>query len=292
VHPHPDGAKAAHDSLVLFRQLHDAHRAAYAQTLLAVEGVAGPDVADSLDLLDEADARFAAEGDRWGQALTLFLRMELHFAAGAADEATGCAERALTTFRALDDHWGISAVQYHLGLALHRMGDWPQARTVYLGALAEGRRVGLANTVQYALADLGHVELALGDPEQAARYFAEAHAAAVQLGAEGNPVAALGEGLLHRQRGAYDAARRYYASAERLAGGKSDWVAALSGLGFAAEQDGDLDGAEKSFGRGRGRRAPRRGTPRRRTSAWMLARHPLIKCEDCISGRRGTRCPM
>ncbi len=250
VHPHPDGAKAAHASLVLFQRLGDAHRAAYAQTLLAVEGVAGSDVADSLALLDEADVRFATEGDHWGQALTLFVRMELHFAVGAADEATGCGERALTMFRALDDHWGISAVQYHLGLALHRTGDWAQARTVYLGALAEGRRVGLANTVQYALANLGHVELALGDPEQAARYFAEAHAAAVHLGAEGNPVAALGEGLLVRRRGAYDAARRYYATAERLAGEKPDWVAAaLCGLAYAAEHDGDLHEAEELFGR-------------------------------------------
>ncbi len=262
VHPHPDGAKAAHHSMVLFRRLADLHRAAYAQTLLAVEGVAGPDVADALRLLDEADARFATEGDRWGRALALFVRMELHFAAGSPAEATDCAERALSLFRALDDHWGISAVQYHRGLALHRRGDWPQARTVYRGALTEGRRVGPANTVQYALANLGHVELALGDIEQAEAHFAEAHGMAVRLGAEGNPVAALGEGLLARQRGDHDGARRHYAIARRLAGSQPDWTAAAwSGLAFVAEQEGDLAGAEELHVRA-ARLAGETGVPR------------------------------
>ena len=130
-------------------------------------------------------------------------------------------------------------------MALHRRGDWAQAQAVYRGAVAEGRRVGQANTVQYALANLGHVELALGDVDRAERHFAEAHAAAVQLGADGNPVAALGEGLLARQRGEYDAARRHYATAQRLAGAQPDWTAAAwSGLAFVEEHDGAVERAE------------------------------------------------
>ncbi len=244
VHPDPDCAAAAGESLTMLRRLGDLHRAAYAQTLLAVEGIAGPDNARSLAGLEEAETRFRADADPWGRALVLFVRMELHFAAGAPDAATECARRALDLFRGLDDHWGISAVQYHLGLALHRAGEWEQARSVYEGALDEGRRVGLANTVQHALAHLGHVALALGDPEQAERCFAESHVTAVQLGADGNPVAALGEGLLARQRGDLPAARRHYAAAQRLAQHKPDWTAAaLNGLGAVAEHEGDLDAA-------------------------------------------------
>ncbi|HEX8345916.1 MAG TPA: BTAD domain-containing putative transcriptional regulator [Actinoplanes sp.] len=244
VHPDPDCSAAAGESLALLRRLGDLHRAAYAQTLLAVEGIAAPDIARSLAGLDEAEARFRAETDPWGRALVLFVRMELHFAAGAPDAATESAHRALELFRSLDDHWGISAVQYHLGLALHRAGQWEQARSVYEGALDEGRRVGLANTVQHALAHLGHVALALGDPEQAERYFAESHVTAVQLGSDGNPVAALGEGLLARRRSDLPAARRHYAAAQRLAQHKPDWTAAaLNGLGALAEHEGDLDAA-------------------------------------------------
>ena len=58
-----------------------------------------------------------------------------------------------------------------------------------------------ANTVQYALAGAGHVTLLLGDADRAAQLFAESHAVARQLGAEGNPRAAVGEGLLARERG-------------------------------------------------------------------------------------------
>jgi tetratricopeptide (TPR) repeat protein len=173
--------------------------------------------------------------------------MELHSALGELDRASEYAERALTIFRALRDHWGTSAVQYHLGLALHRAGRVEEAMAVYEAALAEGREVGLANTVQYLLANMGHIALLLGDNERAERHFAEARVVAQQLGAQGNPLASLGEGLLARQRGDLGAARRHYSEAIQALSGPStrDWAAAaMTGLGFVSELAGDLDEAE------------------------------------------------
>ncbi len=60
----------------------------------------------------------------------------------------------MSIFRTLDDHWGVSAIHYHLGLALHRAGRLEAALDAYEEALTEGRRVGRANTVQYALANI------------------------------------------------------------------------------------------------------------------------------------------
>ena len=104
------------------------------------------------------------------------------------------ANRALLAFRTLGDQWGESAIQFHLGMALHRAGRLEQALEMYEGALASVRDVGPANTVQYALAGAGHVALLLGDADRAGQLFADSHAIARQLGAVGNPRAAVGEG--------------------------------------------------------------------------------------------------
>ena len=132
-------------------------------------------------------------------------------------------------------------------MALHRAGRLAEALAMYEGALASVRDVGPANTVQYALAGAGHVTLLLGDADRAATLFAESHAVARQLGAEGNPRAAVGDGLLARERGDLTAARERFTFAQQLLAGltEPEWTAAaLVGLGHVAEADGDLDSAE------------------------------------------------
>jgi len=109
------------------------------------------------------------------------------------------------------------------------------------------RDVGPANTVQYALAGAGHVTLLLGDADRAEQLFAESHAVAQQLGATGNPRAAVGEGLLARDRSDLATARERLTFAQELLAGltEPEWTAAaLVGLGHVAEADGDLDSAE------------------------------------------------
>jgi tetratricopeptide (TPR) repeat protein len=246
VHPDPRCAAAARAGRELFAADGDTLNTAYCETLLAVEGIDGPDPAGSLRLLDEAAVEFDRAGDRWGHALELFVRMELQFLAGDADAATAHGARALELFRTLDDHWGISAVQYHHGLALHRAGRLDAALAVHEAALAQGRR-GLTNTVPYALADLGHVALELGDHDRAERHFTEATVIARQLGAEGSPAAALGQGHLARQRGDLDTAARHYHTALHLLAGRGtpEWEAAAhNGLGFVTALVGDLPAAE------------------------------------------------
>jgi predicted ATPase/DNA-binding SARP family transcriptional activator len=250
VHPHPPSAAAARRAAALLRTLADERREAYATALLAVEGIATVDPLASLATLDEAEAVFRTGDDRWGLAFCRFVRMELQFAAGALDEATGCAAAAVAAFRELDDRWGVSAVQYHHGLALQRAGRWHEARAAFQGTLAEGRRLSLANTVQYALAHLGHVAIVLSDTRLAERCFVESHVAAVQLGAAGNPVAAVGEAVLARERGDWAAAGAHYARARDLTADRLDWLAvALGGMAAVAVHDGDRAAAAALYGR-------------------------------------------
>jgi len=248
VHPSGACAPSARESWEIFHEIGDHHRAAMSRTLMAVEGIGRPDVTTTVGMLAEATDEFVRAGDEWGQALALFVETELHCVAGSLDEATGLAHRTLAYFRRLDDHWGISAIQYHLGLAQHRAGRLTDAMRTYDAALTEGRLVGKANTIQYLLANMGHIALLLGDADRAERLFTEASVAAHDLGADGSPLAALGEGLLARHRGDLTAAERHFYQALGMltAPEVRDWAAAAtSGLGFVAELSGDLATAEQ-----------------------------------------------
>ena len=146
-------------------------------------------------------------------------------------------------------------MQYHYGMALHRAGLFHEAVEVYRSALSEGR-IGLTNTVQYALANLGNISLLIGDLDGADAYFTSAHAVARELGADASTLALLGQGDLARLRGDSDQARHHYTAA--LAGSSEtetpDWAAiALNGLGRLDLEHGDLDAAH-----------------RRHTRAWQL----------------------
>src|SRR4051794_6807165 len=184
VHPNPACAAAAGESRGLFIELGDRFRAALSDTLAAVEAIGGPGTDAAFAVLAEADREFIQDGDAWCSALADFVRLELHAGTGDLDAATAIGHRALLAFRALGDQWGESAIQFHLGMALHRAGRLEQALEMYDGALTSVRDVGPANTVQYALAGAGHVALLLGDADRAEQLFAESHAVARQLGAD------------------------------------------------------------------------------------------------------------
>jgi predicted ATPase/tetratricopeptide (TPR) repeat protein len=247
VHPSPVCADAARASLAELDRLAELHAAAYSRSLLAVEGIAGPLDPAPEDLLAAARESFAAADDRWGLALTLFVEMELQFFTGDHKRGRAVFHEALNEFRRLEDHWGISAVQYHLGLALHRAGEHAEALEVYRSALSEGR-IGLTNTVQYALASLGHISLLLEDLDGAAAYFASAHAVARELGSDASVLALLGEGHLARLRDQPDRAEERYTTAQGqlVAAETPDWTAiAWNGLGSVAAERGDFAAAHQ-----------------------------------------------
>jgi predicted ATPase/DNA-binding SARP family transcriptional activator/tetratricopeptide (TPR) repeat protein len=245
VHPSPVCGEAARQSLEDLVRQGDEHAAAYSRTLLAVEAIAGLTRPEPAELLAAAREAFDAAHDRWGQALALFVEMELLFAAGKLEAGRITFQRALALFRQLGDHWGISAVQYHYGMALHRAGLLPEALEVYRSALSEGR-IGLTNTVQYALANLGHISLLIDDLNGAHAYFTSAHSVARELGAEVSVLALLGQGHLARLRGEDVEAFNHYTTAlSRMVQTETpDWAAiALNGLARLAYEQGDADAA-------------------------------------------------
>ena len=122
VHPAAECATAAAQSRELFAELGDDFRTALSTTLLAVEAIGSSAPGSAFELLTAADQEFERDEDVWCSALVRFVEMELHAVAGEMDEAVASANRALEAFRTLGDQWAISAIQFHLGKALHRTG--------------------------------------------------------------------------------------------------------------------------------------------------------------------------
>ena len=103
VHPSPRCAETARESLAIFEDLGESSRAALSRVLLAVEGVTGQDRDRAEDLLREAEAQFAADGDAWGDGVIGFVRMETALKNGDETAAVSIGRAAAATFRRLDD---------------------------------------------------------------------------------------------------------------------------------------------------------------------------------------------
>ena len=151
VHPNPACAGAAGQSRELFAELGDAFRAALSDTLLAVEAIGSDDPAEAFTVLAEAEREFTRDGDAWCAALADFVRLELHAGTGDLDAATAVGHRALLAFRALGDQWGVSAIQFHLGMALHHAGRLARGAGHVRGRARQrpGRRTGEHRPVRH-----------------------------------------------------------------------------------------------------------------------------------------------
>jgi tetratricopeptide (TPR) repeat protein len=259
VHPSPRCAETAAESLAIFEDLGDAWRAALSRVLLAVEGVTGADRESSEGLLRDAEEQFARDGDTWGPAVAGFVRMETALKNGEEASAVRIGRAAAAAFRQLDDPWGLSAIQYHLGWGLRQFGRYDEAARALEEAIDVAGGAGLYNTVQWALADLAFEKISTGNLEEASALLDQAAAASEHVGdGAGEVLAGFGRGLLSRIRGDWKDARMLFGDA-------ADSFAALGtpvpeGLAIAAvarcdeEDDRDVpaaDGYESALAIGR-----------------------------------------
>jgi predicted ATPase/DNA-binding SARP family transcriptional activator len=253
VHPSREAAEAARQSLELFAGAKDPGRAAISQLLLAVEGVAGGDVAGCLEQVAAARGTLAGIGDRWGQALADFVEMEILLRNGADERALPLAETAIASFEDLGDDWGRSAVPMHLGAGLRLAGRTEEAVTVLHRALRVCRAAGLENNVARVYAELGGAAADVGNGEVALRWYGECEQVARSLGNDTMlSLASLGYGTVARLRRDPTAARRHFTDALEVTGRAAmvaESVAALTGLAAAHIDSGDLDDAAATLAR-------------------------------------------
>ncbi|HWH35235.1 MAG TPA: BTAD domain-containing putative transcriptional regulator [Acidimicrobiales bacterium] len=246
VHPSPDAAEAARQSLALVDG--DTPAAALGRLLVAVEAVAGIDVAAHLDEVDHARHLLHQAGDRWGTALADFVEMEIHLHHGAEARALPLGQAAVAAFTQLGDDWGRSAVPLHLGAGLRRAGRPADAAEVLHQALAACREAGLANNAARTYAELGGAAADAGHVAEGERWFAECQRLAADLGDDTLAcLALLGQGTLARLAGDPAVAVEHFATAHAraIAAGVGTAVdAAVVGLAGAHLDAGRLDDAD------------------------------------------------
>ena len=251
VHPSPRCAETAQESLAIFEDLGDDSRAALSRVLLAVEGVTGQDRDRAEDLLREAEAQFAADGDAWGDGVVGFVRMETALKNGDETAAVSIGRATAATFRQLDDPWGLSAILYHLGWGLRQFGRYDEGSRVLEEAIDVAAGAGLYNTVQWALADLAIAQLHLGDEEAARELFDRASAASEHVGdGAGAVLACYGHGLLAQVGGEWGLARDRFTEAYVGFGELGTPVhqgLALAGLARCDEAAGDATAAGERY---------------------------------------------
>jgi predicted ATPase/DNA-binding SARP family transcriptional activator len=251
VHPSPRCAEAAQESLAIFDELTDRSRAALSRVLLAVEGVTGADREFADNLLREAEAQFARDGDIWGEGVIGFVRMETALKTGDEENAVPIGRAAAAIFRQLDDPWGLSAILYHLGWGLRQFGRYEEGSRVLEEAIDVAASAGLHNTMQWALADLGLAQLHLGNEATAQELFDRASAASEYVGdGAGTVLAGYGHGLLAQGRRDWRQARERFTGAH-LGFGTLDTPVpqglALAGLARCDEAEGNLTPARERY---------------------------------------------
>jgi tetratricopeptide (TPR) repeat protein len=218
VHPSPECARAAAESLSVFEATGDTARAALSKVLLAVEGVAGAPGADqSARLLEEAEADFAREagiGGDWGRAYVAYVRMEIALKHGGPEDAAELGNAAASAFRTIDDRWGLSGVLQHLGRGMREYGRYDESEAMLREALVVSRAAGKDATVPWILAEIGILLALRGDRTRAESAFHDSMTASRRVGdGAGGVLASHGTGLLHQLALDWDAARSSYTDA-------------------------------------------------------------------------------
>jgi predicted ATPase len=220
VHPTPAGARAAEESLALFRRADDAAGGAISQLLAAVEGVGHGDTAWYLRMVQQARATLQSCEDTWGVALADFVEMEIRLHHGQAEAALACGRHAFDAFDALDDDWGRSAVMLHLGYGLRIAGRVDEAETILHQAAELSRAGGLPNNLARSLTELGEARLFRGDAVGARPWFNECEEIARDLGNDTLlTLAELGRGAASRLEGEAGEAAHHYRLALSLSTG-------------------------------------------------------------------------
>jgi tetratricopeptide (TPR) repeat protein len=220
VHPTPAGARAAEESLALFRQADDEARAAISQLLAAVEGVGAGDTDRYLEMVEQARSTLRAHGDAWGVALADFVEMEIRLHHGQVEAALAFGHEAAHAFDTLEDDWGRSAVRLHLGYGLRVAGRVDEAEDILHRAVMLSRAGGFPNNLARSFIELGEARLHRGDADGALPWFAECEAIARDLGNDTlMALAALGRGVASRLRGEVAEAERHYQHALSLSTG-------------------------------------------------------------------------
>jgi predicted ATPase/DNA-binding SARP family transcriptional activator len=131
-------------------------------------------------MADRALASFRALGDQWGIAAALSTRAKLAMIRGDPAAALGDAQQSLAMFRELGDRWGQLQAIEWLGAAEAVTGDHGEAGRLHHHGLRVAEELGLWPQAADALSWLGRNALHSGDLAQAREFLERAMRLAIE----------------------------------------------------------------------------------------------------------------
>ncbi|MER5322973.1 BTAD domain-containing putative transcriptional regulator [Streptosporangium roseum] len=193
----------------LCAQIADPRDRAEAQWLLSLAHSGFDDPSVSLGLASRALTTFRALDDTWGIAAALSVHAS-HTAVHDLAAAGRDAEHSLVLFREEGDRWGLLQATHLLGSFAQVSGDYERARALHRDALDIAEDLRLWPQAADSLAMLGRIALLTGSYAEADQYHERARRlAADQLNTRTEQFAEVGLGLAARRRGDLDTAERH-----------------------------------------------------------------------------------
>ncbi|SDJ03517.1 BTAD domain-containing putative transcriptional regulator [Nonomuraea jiangxiensis] len=181
---------------------------ARAEWFLAFAEIDLGDVAATGELIDRALTTFQAVGDQWGVAAALSLRAKHAHVRSDSVALERDGAQSAALFRGLGDRWGLLQATEWLGAHAVLIGDYAQATRLHRDGLRMAEELGLWPELSGRLSWLGWISMECGDYPSAREHCERALRLATE---QGSPLGA---------------------------------VFAEMGLAFAARREGDLDVAE------------------------------------------------
>ncbi|MER8226003.1 AfsR/SARP family transcriptional regulator, partial [Streptomyces sp. NPDC094143] len=192
-----------------YEELDDPGGEAHAQWFLGSNLYGVGDLGPSEELVERALMTFRSLEDRWGTAAALSSRAFIAKLRGEFGALRRYGEQSLEIFRELGDRWGQLRAMVPLQTLAEVVGDYPQAGRLLRDGLRMAEDLELWPEVSFHLSGLGRISLLTRD---------------------------------------YAMAREYHERARRLAVEQSDDFGeqfAEMGLAMGARREGDLDTAER-----------------------------------------------
>jgi predicted ATPase/predicted Ser/Thr protein kinase len=192
--------------------------------------------AESLPLLEKSRAAYDDLAFYFHSVSVDLFSCEANAHLGRYERARSLGQAPLDFFRAVGFPWGIGFYFYAVSLAALGVGAYAEAQQSLLESISNFDAIGHRENKGWALALLGYTCRALGQPDQARRYVAEALQTWADIGAFFPLIYALpAAALLLADRGEHERAVEVYALASRYGFvANSRWFEDVAGRYIAA----------------------------------------------------------
>jgi predicted ATPase len=173
-YPTPRSRAAARESLALFERLGDDHNAAISTLAIAWEAQYDGDADTALAMVTDSRQRLGDADNGWWRAMTYYVEASLQLRLGAFDTSAKLWRHSLDLIRPTGDPVMPGGILAHLGVALREAGRTGEALTVLDEVVDHARAVGSLHSHAFALVQLAHARLDLGDGDRVTPLLREA----------------------------------------------------------------------------------------------------------------------